>query len=109
MYSAFHRKISRDGNCRLPIGDEDKISKRKINIDHDPSKDVYFDSCKLWTIPPDLFFKVRTLQKTYFNLSNNHLIELHNETNLLSDLVRFENQRYDIVNVIIIRHISSTQ
>ena len=91
-FLAYQRKIERDGDCRLPIGDENKISKCKINMDNDPSKDVYFDSCKLWSIPPDLFFKVRTLQKTYLNLSNNHLIELHNETNSLSDLVRFENQ-----------------
>ena len=55
-------------------------------MDNDPSKDVYFDGCKLWTIPSDLFFKVRTLQKTYLNLSNNHLIEIENQTNSLSDL-----------------------
>ena len=90
--SAYQRQIIRDSDCKLPNGDDNKISKCKINMDNDPSKDVYFDSCKLWSIPPDLFFKVRTLQKTYLNLSNNHLIELHNETNSLSDLVRFENQ-----------------
>lgn len=90
------RQIKRDNNCKLPIGDENKISKCKINMDHDPSKDVYFDSCKLWVIPPDLFFKMRTLQKTYLNLSNNHLIELHNETNSLSDLAGIHH--FDISN-----------